>query len=100
MRLPGQIPVAIVILAVTTRGTAQTPTPPAKPADPVHAWVGLKTASDLEPGSSKPAVDLVPDFMGRPQSIDAFTRWLDEELDSGPATAADLRRIAPPSMYN
>ncbi len=30
----------------------------------------------LEPGGSKPAADLVQDFLGRPYSFDAFERWL------------------------
>ncbi len=38
----------------------------------------------LEPGGSKPAAELVHDFLGRAQSVDAFTKWLDEERDYGP----------------
>lgn len=30
----------------------------------------------LEPGGSKPAADLVKDFLGRPYSFDSFTNWL------------------------
>ena len=33
----------------------------------------------LEPGSSKPAADLVKDFLGRPQSIEALKTWMDKE---------------------
>jgi thimet oligopeptidase len=36
----------------------------------------------LEPGSSKPAADLVNDFLGRPQSIDALKKWMDQEFES------------------
>jgi thimet oligopeptidase len=35
--------------------------------------------SILEPGSSKPATELVKDFLGRPQRIDAYRRWINEE---------------------
>lgn len=31
----------------------------------------------LAPGGSKPATDLVSDFLGRPYSLDAFRRWLE-----------------------
>ncbi len=33
----------------------------------------------LEPGGSKPAADLVKDFLGRPHAFEAFERWLDAE---------------------
>ena len=36
----------------------------------------------LEPGSSKPAAGLVNDFLGRPQSIDALKKWMDQEFES------------------
>jgi thimet oligopeptidase len=39
----------------------------------------------LEPGSSKPAADLVKDFLGRPQSVDALKHWMDKEFDPAPA---------------
>jgi thimet oligopeptidase len=39
----------------------------------------------FEPGSSRPAVDLVKDFMGRPFRFEAFERWLNAE---SPATTA------------
>jgi thimet oligopeptidase len=32
----------------------------------------------LEPGGSKPAAQLVEDFLGRPYSFDAYRTWLDE----------------------
>jgi len=32
----------------------------------------------LEPGGSRPAADLVKDFLGREYAFDAFQRWLDE----------------------
>ena len=34
----------------------------------------------LEPGGSMPAADLVKDFLGRPQNMDAFQRWLGQEF--------------------
>jgi thimet oligopeptidase len=33
----------------------------------------------LEPGGSRPAAELVRDFLGRPHSFDAFAAWLDAE---------------------
>jgi thimet oligopeptidase len=35
----------------------------------------------LEPGGSKSANDLVHDFLGRPQSYDAFRKWVNEEFE-------------------
>jgi thimet oligopeptidase len=34
----------------------------------------------LEPGGSKPGTELVSGFLGRPQNLDAFKKWLDEEF--------------------
>jgi thimet oligopeptidase len=42
----------------------------------------------LEPGATKPAAQLVKDFLGRPQSIDALKAWVDVQFtgDKQPAT--------------
>ena len=43
--------------------------------------------SVLEPGASKPAAELVKDFLGRPQQIDALKSWMNEEFQpSAPAS--------------
>ncbi len=42
----------------------------------------------LEPGSSKPADELVKDFLGRPQSIGALKSWMDREFDEPAAPRA------------
>jgi thimet oligopeptidase len=34
----------------------------------------------LEPGGSKPGTELVSGFLGRPQNLDAFKLWMDEEF--------------------
>jgi thimet oligopeptidase len=34
----------------------------------------------LEPGASKPAAELVKDFLGRPQQVDALKSWMNEEF--------------------
>jgi len=34
----------------------------------------------LEPGGSKPGAELVRGFLGRPQNLDAFKLWMDEEF--------------------
>jgi len=34
----------------------------------------------LEPGGSKPGTDLVRGFLGRPQNLEAFKLWMDEEF--------------------
>ena len=39
----------------------------------------------LEPGASKPAADLVKDFLGRPQQIEALKNWMNEEFQQAPA---------------
>jgi thimet oligopeptidase len=33
----------------------------------------------LEAGGTKPAAELVKDFLGRPSAFDAYARWLDQE---------------------
>jgi len=38
----------------------------------------------LEPGGSKPGAELIRDFLGRPQSLDAFKTWMDEEFHGSP----------------
>ena len=40
----------------------------------------------LAPGGSKPAADIVQDYLGRPFNFDAWRRWLDEE-PAPPASA-------------
>jgi thimet oligopeptidase len=40
----------------------------------------------LEPGGSKPGSELIRGFLGRPQSLDAYKLWLNEEFrDAAPA---------------
>jgi len=38
----------------------------------------------LEPGGSKPGTELVRGFLGRPQNLDAFKLWMDEEFRGTP----------------
>ena len=38
--------------------------------------------SVLEPGASKPATELVKDFLGREQSLDALKAWMNLEFES------------------
>jgi thimet oligopeptidase len=45
----------------------------------------------LEPGASKPAAELVKDFLGRPQNLDALKSWLGEEFRT-PAPAVAVGR--------
>jgi thimet oligopeptidase len=41
----------------------------------------------LEPGATKHAAELVKDFLGRPQQVDALRNWMNEEFQTGePAT--------------
>ena len=40
----------------------------------------------LEKTGSMPANDLVKNFLGRPQSVDAFVGWMNQEFDEKPAT--------------
>jgi thimet oligopeptidase len=41
--------------------------------------------SVLEPGASKPAAELVKDFLGRKQNMDALRNWMGEEFQPVPA---------------
>ena len=38
----------------------------------------------LEPGAAKPAAELVKDFLGRPQNLDALKLWINEEFKANP----------------
>ena len=40
----------------------------------------------LEPGGSMSANELVKNFLGRPQNMAAFQRWLGEEFESAPGS--------------
>ena len=40
----------------------------------------------LEPGGSASANELVNNFLGRPQNMTAFQRWLGEEFDTNART--------------
>ena len=42
----------------------------------------------LEPGGSQPANDLVKNFLGRPQSINALQEWMGEEFRGAGANSA------------
>ncbi len=39
----------------------------------------------LEPGATKPAADLVKDFLGRPQSMDALKAWMNQQFNDSPS---------------
>jgi thimet oligopeptidase len=41
-------------------------------------------ATVLEPGASKPAADLVKDFLGRPQNMDALKVWMNQQFNELP----------------
>jgi thimet oligopeptidase len=43
----------------------------------------------LEPGATKPAADLVKDFLGRPQQMNALRNWMNEEFQNPPAAGND-----------
>ena len=42
----------------------------------------------LEPGATKPAAQLVKDFLGRPQQMDALKTWMNQEFQPPATTAA------------
>ena len=44
----------------------------------------------LEPGGSKPAAELVKDFLGRPQNIEAMEKWMDKEFETPPTPPVKL----------
>jgi len=49
-------------------------------ADPLTGPAALRyRRTVIEPGATRPAAQLVKDFLGRPQSMDAFKAWLAEE---------------------
>jgi hypothetical protein len=42
----------------------------------------------LEAGGSKPAAELVKDFLGRPSGFEAWTRWIEREAPTASGTPA------------
>ena len=42
----------------------------------------------LEPGATEPAAQLVKDFLGRPQSIDALKAWVNVQFTGGKQPAS------------
>ena len=42
----------------------------------------------LEPGAGKPAADLVKDFLGRPQQMNAIKEWMNQEFQPPPTAAS------------
>ncbi|TLY87964.1 MAG: Zn-dependent oligopeptidase, partial [Gammaproteobacteria bacterium] len=46
----------------------------------------------LEPGSTRPAAQLVRDFLGREPSLDAYRRWMLAEFDAAETTASSSAR--------
>lgn len=51
----------------------------------------------LEPGSSKPAAELVQDFLGRPQKIDALEHWMDREFEPAPQSFHSTQPLPTPA---
>lgn len=49
----------------------------------------------LEPGASKPAAELVKDFLGRPQNMDALKKWMNQEF-AAPEAATKPKPAAAP----
>lgn len=57
-------------------------------SNPLEGGVAARyRRSVIDPGASKPAAELVRDFLGRPQSMAAFGKWLNEEFTSGGSLA-------------
>jgi thimet oligopeptidase len=54
--------------------------------------------SVLEPGATKPAADLVNDFLGRPQSITALEKWMNEEFQAKPTQRPQRQTASSPRM--
>lgn len=42
--------------------------------------------SVLEPGATKPAAELVKDFLGRPQNMNALEKWMNQEFQPSPVS--------------
>ncbi|MFP5204017.1 MAG: M3 family metallopeptidase [Acidobacteriota bacterium] len=43
----------------------------------------------LEPGATRPAAELVKDFLGRPQNMHALERWMNQEFENQPAVKSN-----------
>jgi thimet oligopeptidase len=49
---------------------------------------------------SMPANDLVSNFLGRPQSTDAFAAWINQEFEAPPSPAKRFRPVTEPMLSN
>jgi len=47
--------------------------------------------SVLAPGSTKPAAQLVRDFLGREPNLDAYQRWMLAEFDQQTTASSSVR---------
>ncbi len=55
-------------------------------ADPLTGpMAALYRKAVIDPGATKPAKQLVEDFLGRPHNMEAFKAWLGEEFRASPA---------------
>jgi thimet oligopeptidase len=59
------------------------------PRNPLSGPAAMRYRNSvLEPGATEPAAQLVKDFLGRPQSIDALKAWVDVQFAEGKQPAA------------
>jgi len=62
------------------------------PHDLLGAATGMRyEQAVLAPGSTKPAAQLVRDFLGREPNLDAYQRWMLAEFDAAPTASLSAR---------
>ncbi len=62
------------------------------PHDLLGAATGVRyEQAVLAPGSTKPAAQLVRDFLGREPNLDAYQRWMLAEFDAAPTASSSAR---------
>ena len=62
------------------------------PQNLLHGPAGMRyRQAVLEPGSTRPAAQLVRDFLGREPNLDAYRRWMLAEFDAGTTASSSAR---------
>ena len=59
------------------------------PKNPIGGTAGMRYRQKvLAPGGSRPAAELVRDFVGRDTNLDAYRRWMLAEFEASPTTSS------------
>ncbi|SFR92890.1 thimet oligopeptidase [Dyella sp. OK004] len=63
---------------------------------PFDSWVAARYRQTvIEPGATRPAAELVKNFLGRPQDMKVLAAWINEEFTDLPSTAQQAKVPGP-----